>query len=47
MEVVPVEIDETVNELMNEIISDGAGVDYMLATIHTEGIAIPRYYYGE
>ncbi|MEO7905108.1 MAG: hypothetical protein ABIR91_04925, partial [Candidatus Saccharimonadales bacterium] len=47
MEVVPVEIDEIVNELYDEIITDGPNCDYVLSTINTQGIGIPKYFYGD
>lgn len=47
MEVVPLEIDETVNELRDEIITRDAGVDYVLSAIHTQGVLIDNSFYGD
>jgi hypothetical protein len=47
MEVVPVEVDEILNEISDEITSDTAGVDFTLSSISTQGVGIDRYFYGE
>lgn len=44
--VVTLEIDETVNQLGWEIITDTANCDYLLSTTHINGIEIPRAYFG-
>jgi hypothetical protein len=44
--VVTMEIDETINQLGWEIITDMADCDYYLSTTHIKGIAIPNTFYG-
>jgi hypothetical protein len=44
--VVTLEIDETVNQLGWEVVCDTADADYLLSTTHTNGIEIPRSYFG-
>lgn len=44
--VVTLEIDETVNQLGWEVITDTTDCDYYLSTTHTTGIEIPRSYFG-
>lgn len=44
--VITLEIDETVNQLGWEIITDGADCDYFLSTTHINGVEIPRAYFG-
>lgn len=44
--VVTLEIDETVNQLGWEVVTDGADCDYYLSTVHTNGIGIPNAYFG-
>lgn len=44
--VVTMEIDETINQLGWEIITDTADCDYYLSTTHIKGIAIPNTFYG-
>lgn len=44
--IVTLEIDETVNQLGWEIITDTPDCDYYLSTTHTNGIEIPRSYFG-
>lgn len=43
--VVALEIDETLNQLGWECITDTAGVDFFLSTTHTNGIKIDKLYY--
>ena len=45
--VVMLEIDETVNQLGWEIVTDSVNCDYYLSTVHTNGIEIPRSYLGD
>ena len=45
--VVTLEIDETVNQLGWEGITDAPNCDYLLSTVHTNGIEIPRSYLGD
>lgn len=42
--VIPLEIDETVNQLAWEIVTDQSDTDYTLSTVHTQGIAIRDSY---
>ena len=44
--VVTLEIDETVNQLGWEVITDTTDCDYYLSTTQTDGIEIPRSYFG-
>lgn len=44
--VTTLEIDETVNQLGWEVITDVADVDYFLSTTHITGIEIPKSYFG-
>ncbi len=44
--VITLEVDETVNQLGWEIIVDTPDSDYTLSTTHTNGIEIPRSYFG-
>ncbi len=44
--IVTLEIDETVNQLGWEIVTDSVNCDYYLSTVHTNGIEIPRSYLG-
>lgn len=44
--VVTLEIDETVNQLGWEVITETTDCDYYLSTTHTNGIEIPRSYFG-
>jgi len=44
--VVTLEIDETVNQLGWEIIGEAVDIDYILSTTHTNGVEIPRSYFG-
>jgi hypothetical protein len=44
--VVTLEIDETVNQLGWEVITDSTDCDYYLSTTQTDGIEIPRSYFG-
>ena len=44
--VVTLEIDETVNQLGWEIVTDTVDCDYYLSTTHTKGIAIPNTFFG-
>lgn len=44
--VITLEIDETLNQLGWEVITDTANCDYYLSTTHTTGIEIPRSYFG-
>lgn len=46
MTVIPLEIDETVNQLGWEIITDEIDCDYYLSTAHTKGVKIPNAFYG-
>ncbi len=41
------EIDETVNQLGWEIVTDTSGADYTLSSVLTTGILISRSYYGD
>ena len=43
--VVTLEVDETLNQLGWECITDTAGVDFFLSTTHTNGIKIDKLYY--
>lgn len=45
--VIPLEIDETLNQLGWEVTSDTAGVDYYLSNVLTTGVEIQRSYYGD
>lgn len=45
--VTTLEIDETLNQLGWEVITDMADCDYFLSTIHTKGVEIPNSYYGD
>jgi len=45
--VVLLEIDETLNQLGWEVTSDTSGVDYLLSTVNTRGIEVPRSYFGD
>jgi hypothetical protein len=45
--VVTLEIDETVNQLGWEVVTDSVNCDYYLSTVHTNGIEIPRSYLGD
>lgn len=44
--VVTLEVDETVNQLGWEVITDATDCDYYLSTTHTKGIAIPNTFFG-
>jgi hypothetical protein len=44
--VVTLEIDETVNQLGWEVVTDQTDCDYYLSTTHTKGIAIPDTFFG-
>jgi hypothetical protein len=46
MTVITLEVDETVNQLGWEVITDTVGCDYYLSTTHTKGIKIPDSYFG-
>lgn len=41
------EIDETLNQLGWEILTDTIDCDYFLSTVFTTGVEIPRSYYGD
>lgn len=43
--VVTLEVDETLNQLGWECITDTAGVDFFLSTTHTNGIKIDKLYF--
>lgn len=45
MEVIPIEVDELLNEIGTEIITETANTDYVLSAINTQGVAIDRLYY--
>jgi len=45
--VTSLEIDETLNQLGWEVITDTAGCDYSLSTVNTRGIEIPNSFYGD
>lgn len=45
--VVPVEVDDTVNQLTWEITTQEANCDYFLSSVKTEGKLIERYHYGD
>ena len=45
--VIPVEVDEVVNELKTEVITEGANCDYFLSAVHTKGWKIPGLYFGD
>ena len=45
--VVPLEIDETVNQLGWEITTDTKDSDYILSTVNTKGIHVDNSYYGD
>lgn len=45
--VVLLEIDETLNQLGWEVTFDSPGVDFLLSTVNTTGIEVPRSYYGD
>lgn len=45
--VTALEIDETLNQLGWEVITDTADSDYVLSTVHTEGIEITKSFYGD
>ena len=47
VQIITLEIDETVNQLGWEIVTDMANCDYFLSTTHTTGIGIPRSYLGD
>ena len=47
MTVITNEIDETLNQLGWEIMTDTIDCDYCLSTVHTTGVEIPRSYYGD
>jgi hypothetical protein len=44
--VITLEVDETVNQLGWEVITETAGCDYLLSTTHTNGIEIPKSFFG-
>lgn len=44
--VTTLEVDETLNQLGWELITETAGTDYLLSTAHTNGIRIDNLYYG-
>ena len=41
------DIDETVNQLGWEVIGEVVDTDYLLSTTHTNGIEVPRLYFGD
>jgi len=45
--VTTLEIDETLNQVGWEVVTDEANCDYLLSTVHTKGIEIPNSYYGD
>lgn len=45
--VVTLEVDETVNQLGWEIVTDTADCDYSLSTVHTKGIRIQNAFFGD
>ena len=45
--VTTLEIDETLNQIGWEVITDEANADYLLSTVNTRGIEIPNSYYGD
>jgi hypothetical protein len=46
VQVVALEIDETINQLGWEVIADTIDTDYYLSTTHTTGVEVPRSYFG-
>lgn len=44
--VITLEVDETVNQLGWEVITEVSDCDYLLSTTHTKGVAIPNTFYG-
>jgi len=44
--IVTLEVDETVNQLGWEVITDTTDCDYYLSTTHTNGIEIPKSFFG-
>lgn len=47
VKVMLLEIDETINQLGWEVVTDTANCDYYLSTVHTKGIAINNSYFGD
>ena len=47
VKVMMLEIDETINQLGWEVVTEGANCDYYLSTVHTKGIAINNSYFGD
>lgn len=47
VKVMTLEVDETVNQLGWEVITDTVGCDYLLSTVHTKGIEIPNSFLGD
>lgn len=45
--VVPIEVDETLNEIRWEVIAEGADIDFILASERIKGTLIPGLYYGD
>lgn len=41
------EVDETLNQLGWEVTTDTAGCDYLLSTVLTTGVEVPKSYYGD
>lgn len=41
------DIDETVNQLGWEVIGEVVDTDYLLSTTHTNGIEVPKLYFGD
>lgn len=47
VQVIPLEVDETLNQLAWEVITDKTGCDYYLSSVLTRGIEIPNSYFGD
>lgn len=47
VEVIPIEVDEILNELRWEVVTEGADADYTLASVLTRGKLIEGLYYGD
>jgi hypothetical protein len=45
--VIPIEVDEIVNQLTTEVSTETAGCDYFLSSLNTSGKAIDGLYYGD
>ena len=47
VQVITLEVDETVNQLGWEVTTDQPDCDYLLSTVHTRGIGIPNSFLGD